>query len=69
MSDNPTNDPILEKTDETKTESCKPLLVRLREALPIAWKHDELFRYALILSILAWLVILFHVGSGTTRYR
>ena len=60
MADDLTNDPIRGKPD-------KPLLVRLRDAFPVAWKHDELFRYALVLSVLAWLVILFHIGSGTTR--
>lgn len=67
MSDDLRNDPTDEKTDEA-VKPDKPLLVRLREAFPIAWKQDELFRYALVLSVLAWLVILLHVGDGTTRY-
>ena len=54
---------------ETNTKPERSLLIRLQEAFPVAWKHDELFRYALILSALAWLVILFHVSNGTTRYR
>ena len=69
MSDDPTSDPIHEKTNETRKISDRPVLVRLREALPVAWKHDELFRYALVLSFLAWLVILLHIGSGAPRFR
>ena len=69
MPDDLTNDRTYEKTDEADARSGRSLLIRLQKAFPIAWKHDELFRYALILSALAWLVILFHVGSGTTRYR
>ncbi len=69
MPDDLTNDPTYEKTDEAETKPDRPLLIRLQEAFPIAWKHDELFRYALILSALAWLVILFHVSNATTRYR
>ncbi len=69
MSDDLPNGPIRETTDGKDGGPDRPLLTRLREAFPIAWRQDELFRYALILSMLAWLVILFHVGGGTTRYR
>ncbi len=67
MPDDPTSDPIEDTTDAPQAMSPRPLLVRLQEAFPIAWKHDELFRYALILSLLSWLVILYHVSNGTTR--
>ncbi len=67
MPDELPDDPTRERTDQmdqTGGTSDRPLLVRLWETVPVAWKHDELFRYALILSILAWLVILSHAGSG-----
>lgn len=69
MSDHPTSQPIRENADGLGTIPDRPLLIRLREALPIAWKHDELFRYAPILGILARLVILPRIGGGTPRYR
>ena len=69
MPDDLTNDPGRDAPDGTGERPGKALLVRLRDAFPVAWKHDELFRYALILSILAWLVVLYHVGGGTPRYR
>ena len=65
--DDPTTDPIDGETKAAGGEPQRPLLARLQDAFPVAWKHDELFRYALILSLLAWLVVLFHIGSGTTR--
>ena len=67
MPDDPTSDPTEETTDAPRGVPPRPLLVRLQEAFPVAWKQDELFRYALILSLLSWLVILYHVGNGTTR--
>ena len=67
MPDDPTSNPIDPTTDPVRGGPERPLLVRLRDAFPIAWKHDELFRYALVLSLLAWLVILVHLGNGTTR--
>ena len=67
MPDDPTSNPIDRTTDPLERAPERPLFIRLREAFPIAWKHDELFRYALVLSLLAWLVILVHLGNGTTR--
>ena len=70
-------DMTTERTDEanrvtdpvrTGDGSDGPLLVRLREAFSIVWKHDELFRYRLILSLVAWLTILLHLGNGTIRH-
>ena len=69
MPDESPNDPTHEKTDRVGETPDKPLLGRLRGAFVVAWKHDELFRYALILSILAWLVILSHAGSSAAHYR
>ena len=69
MPDEPPDDPIREETDRVDETPGRAFLARLREAFPIAWKHDELFRYALVLSILAWLVILSHAGSNAGHYR
>ena len=63
-----TNDPAGEEPRDPAAREGS-LLIRMRQAFPVAWKHDELFRYALILSAVAWMVILFHAGSGTARLR
>ncbi len=41
----------------------KTWLLRLRDAAPLAWKHDQIFRYMLAVAVVAWTVILLHASQ------